>query len=138
MELIDLRQTSATTQGPSYLKHVPEGLNVCQCGVWLRPSQSTMERIKIAFAAPQKSLQEGRKVDMIHGRQIMHEEEQRKTAANSLPHWTGARTTRSTELIHWCTVGLRNTSSTSTASPRLTSVMKHLTTSGIVMKIRSS
>ena len=51
MELIELRQTLATIQCPSCLKHVPEGLNMCQCGVWLRPNQSTMDRIRTAFAA---------------------------------------------------------------------------------------
>ena len=51
MELIELRQTSATIQCPSCLKHVPEGLNICLCGVWLRPNQSTMDRITAAFAA---------------------------------------------------------------------------------------
>ena len=49
MEL--LTHTSATIQCPSCLKHVPEGLNMCQCGVWLRPNQSTMDRIRTAFAA---------------------------------------------------------------------------------------
>ena len=53
-----------------------------------------------------------------HGRQIMpkpwmHEEEQRKTAANLPLHWTDGRTTRSTELLNWCTVGLKCTSSVS-------------------------
>ena len=51
MESIELRQTSATIQCSSCLKHVPEGLIMCQCGVWLWPHQSTMERIRIAFAA---------------------------------------------------------------------------------------
>ena len=51
MELIELRQTSATTQCPSCLKHVLEGVNMCQCDVWLRPNQSTMDRIRTAFAA---------------------------------------------------------------------------------------
>ena len=51
MEMIELRQTSATIQCLSSLKHVPEGLNVCQCGVWLRPNQSTMDRIRTTFAA---------------------------------------------------------------------------------------
>ena len=46
---------------------------------------------------------------MILGRQIMpkpwvHEEEQRKTAANLPLYWTDGRTTRSTELLNWCTV----------------------------------
>ena len=53
MEFIELKQTSATIQRSSCLKHVPEGLNMCQCGVWLRPNQSTMERMRIAFAALQ-------------------------------------------------------------------------------------
>ena len=51
MELIELRQTSATLQCLSCLKHVPQGLNMCQCGVWLRPNQCTMDRIRTAFAA---------------------------------------------------------------------------------------
>ena len=51
MEWIELRQTSATAQCPSCLKHVPEGLNMCQCVVWLRPNQSTLDRITTAFAA---------------------------------------------------------------------------------------
>ena len=51
MELIELTQTSATDQCLSCLKHAPEGLNICQCGVWLRPNQSMMERIREAFAA---------------------------------------------------------------------------------------
>ena len=56
MVLIELRQTSATIQCPCCLKHVAEGLNMCQCGVWLRPNQSTLERIRAAFAAFEKSL----------------------------------------------------------------------------------
>ena len=52
LELIELRQTSATLQRPSCLKHVPEGLNMCLCGVWLRPNQqSTRDRIRVSFAA---------------------------------------------------------------------------------------
>ena len=33
MELIELKQTSATIQCPCCLKHVPEGLNMCLRGV---------------------------------------------------------------------------------------------------------
>ena len=51
LELIELRQTSATIQCPSCLKHVPEGLNVCLCVVWLRPNQDTMNKIKARFEA---------------------------------------------------------------------------------------
>ena len=50
-ELIKLGQTSATSQCPSCLKHVPEGLNMCQCGVWFRPNQNQMDRIRTAFGA---------------------------------------------------------------------------------------
>ena len=45
------RQTPAAIQCLSCLKHAPEGLNICLCGVWLRPNQSTMDRIKATFAA---------------------------------------------------------------------------------------
>ena len=51
MNVIELRQTSATTRCPSCLKHVPEALNVCQCGVWLRPNQRTLDRIRTEFTA---------------------------------------------------------------------------------------
>ena len=34
MEFIELKQTSETIQCSSCLEHVPEGLNMCQCGVW--------------------------------------------------------------------------------------------------------
>ena len=50
-KLIELKQISATIQCLSCLKHVPEGLNMCQCGVWHRPNQSTMDRIRTACAA---------------------------------------------------------------------------------------
>ena len=42
-ELIELRQTSATILCLTCLKHVPEGLDMCQCGVWLRPNQSSVK-----------------------------------------------------------------------------------------------
>ena len=94
----------------------------------VRPNQSTMERIRAAFQALKTPyfrttaiLSKGRKVDIIHGRQIMpkpwmHKEEQRKVAANLHLYWTDGRTT-----INWCTVGLKSTSSISTTSPTLTS-----------------
>ena len=50
MDFIELRRTSATIQCLSCLKHVPEGLNMCQCGIWLRPNQSTVDRIRTAVA----------------------------------------------------------------------------------------
>ena len=45
------KKTLATLQCPSCLKHETKGLNLSQCGVWLLPNQSTMERIRSAFAA---------------------------------------------------------------------------------------
>ena len=51
LELIELRQASSTIQCPSFLKHVPEGLNMCLCGFWLRPNQDVMNRIKARFEA---------------------------------------------------------------------------------------
>ena len=54
MELIELRQTSATMQCLSCLKRVPKGFNMCQCGVWLRPNQNTMDRLRTAIAALKK------------------------------------------------------------------------------------
>ena len=85
MELIELRQTLATSRCPSCLKHLLGVMNMCQCGVWLRPNQCTMERIRTAFAALNSIFSYHRnlfkRVDIIHGRQIMpkpwmHEEEQ--------------------------------------------------------------
>ena len=49
MELFELRQISATTQCHSCLKHVPEGLKFCGCGVGLRPDEDTINRSKAIF-----------------------------------------------------------------------------------------
>ena len=51
VELIEMGQASATIQCLSFLKHVPDGLNMCPCGIWLRPSQNTMDRVRGTFAA---------------------------------------------------------------------------------------
>ena len=37
VEVIVLKQTSETTQCASCLKHLFEGMTMCQCGKWLRP-----------------------------------------------------------------------------------------------------
>ena len=115
-----------------------------------RPNQNTLDRIRTAFAALRTPyyrtaaiLSRGRKSGHNPGRQIMpkswiHEEEQRKTAAKIPLYWTDGRTTRSTELLNWCTVGLKSTSSISITSPRSTSFVKHLKKGKIAMKIRSS
>ena len=133
MELIDLKETSATIQCLSCVKHVPEALNMCQCGVWLRPNSKYDGPNQSGFCSVEHSIlsynsnpvkREREKVGIILGRQIMpkpwmHEEEQRKTVANVPLYWTDGRTT-STELLNWCTVGLKSTSSISITSPRLT------------------
>ena len=53
MEMTELRQISAIVQCLSCPKRVLEGMNMCQCGVWLRPNQSTLGWIRITFAALQ-------------------------------------------------------------------------------------
>ena len=57
LEVIELWQTSAKVQCLVCLKkHVSEGLNMCQCGVWLRPNQLTIDRIWATFAALKKAI----------------------------------------------------------------------------------
>ena len=51
---------------------------------------------------------------------------------------TDGRTTKYTEGLKWYMVGLTSGSSTSTTSPRLTSVMMHLTDSDFEMKAQST
>ena len=46
MELFELGQISKTAQCHSCLKHLPEGLKFCACGVCLRPDEDTINRIK--------------------------------------------------------------------------------------------
>ena len=53
-------------------------------------------------------------------------------------YWTDGRTTKYTERLNWYTFGLASGSSTSTTSPRLTSVMMHLTDSDYDMKAQST
>ena len=137
MELIELIQTSATIQCPSCLKHVPEGLNMCQSGVWLRPKQSTMDRIRTAFAALKKSLlpclskhfkrKEKWSQPTATRASKSHGCKKRSTETWQTPtlYWTDGRTTKYTERLNWYTVGLTSGSSASTTSPRLTSFMMH-------------
>ena len=140
MELIELRQTSATIQCHSFLKHVPEGLNMCLCGVWPRPNQSTMDRIRAVFAALKTPfyrttgiLSRWRKSG--HNRwQMDHQKamNERRGATkkheytSKLDRWQNDEIFRASQLA---LVGQRRGSSTSTTSSRLTSVIKHLTDS---------
>ena len=59
-------------------------------------------------------------------------------AANTHLYLTDGRTTKYTESLNWYTVGLKSGSSTSTTSPRLTSVMMHLTDSDYDVKAPST
>ena len=57
LEVIELWQTSAKVQCLACLKkHVSEGLNMCQCGVCLRPNQITIDRIWATFAVLTKAI----------------------------------------------------------------------------------
>ena len=112
MELIELRQTSATIQCPSCLKHVPEELNMCLCGVLLRPNQSTMDRIRTAFQdletlyySTTVILSRGRKVD--HGRSIIKEpwmqeegRQKRHEYTSILDRWQNDEIYRAFRLVH--------------------------------------
>ena len=94
MELIELRQTSATIQCPSCLKHVPEGLNMCQCGVWLRPNQSTMDRIRTAFAVLKNLECRASVIPRQQDHQKAMLAKRGWNAANTNLYWTDGRTTK--------------------------------------------
>ena len=51
MELFELGQISSTVQCHSCLKHMPEGLKSCECGVCLWPDEDTINRMKASFQA---------------------------------------------------------------------------------------
>ena len=148
MELRELRQTSSTIQCPSCLKHVPEGLNKCLCDVCLRPNQSTMDRSRAAFAAL-KIPYYRTTVILSNGRKSGHNQWQmdhqkaidaRRGATKRRIHLeTGPMAERRN--IPRFSIGarlLRRGSSTSPTSPRLTSIMQHLTDSDYDMKARST
>ena len=118
LDLIELRQTSATFQCPSCLKHIPEGLGMCLCGVWLRPNQDAMDRIRATFAALKTpycrtavTLSRGRK----HGHNQWQiddakEVDAKKGARRRRNHpciLSQGRTTKYTERLRWRSDGLR-------------------------------
>ena len=116
---------------------------MCQCGVRLRPNQSTMDRIRTALAA----LKTTSTVILSRGRNSGHNQKQvdnqkamgaKQNAANTPLCWTDGKTTKHIEFLNWYTVGLKSVSSTSTTSPRLTSVTMHLTDSDYDLKTHSS
>ena len=148
MELIELRQTSATIQCPSCLKHVPERLNMCQCGVWLRPHQSTMDRTRTACAALKtpyyrasiifsRGMKSGHKPWQMDHQKDMDAKRgvlKRGQYSSFLDRLQKYEVYRA---LNWYTVGLKSGSSTSTTSQRLTSVMTHLADRDYDMKAQS-
>ena len=62
----------------------------------------------------------------------------KQNAASTPLCWTDGKTTKYIELLNWYTVGLMSVSSTSTTSPRLTSVIMHLTDSDYDLKTHST
>ena len=67
----------------------------------------------------------------------MQEEGHRKDT-NTIQNSTDGRTRKYTDLLNWYTVGLESGSDISTTTPRLTTVMKHLTDSDSDMKAHST
>ena len=51
IELHELGQISRTVQCQSCLKHIPEGLIFCACGICLRPDEEQIQKIKARFQA---------------------------------------------------------------------------------------
>ena len=144
LELVELRQTSATIWCPTCLKHVPEGLNMCLCGVWLRPNQETMDRFFAKFAAlitpyyratiPGRGRKHGHNQWQKIIRKPLTQNEEQRNVATILRYSADGRTMKCSELFRWRSGGLKLTSSTSTTSSQLTSSTKRLTAREIAMK----
>ena len=146
LELIELRQASATIHCPSFLKHVPEGLNMCLCGFWLRPNQDTMNRIEARFEAlatpyDRATFQSrGRK----NGHNQLHEDHARAVDAKRgamkrgdhpsiLSRWQNDEKNRASQVaIGWTETYVKYFDSTT--SPRLTSSTTRLTAKEIGLK----
>ena len=146
LELIELRQASATVQCLSCLKHVPEGLNMFLCGFWLRPNQDTMNRIKARFEAStapyyratfqsrgrknghnQWRKDHGRAVDAKRGAM------KRGDHPSILSRWQNDEIYRASQVaIGWTETYVKYLDSTT--SPRLTSSTTRLTAKEIGMK----
>ena len=66
------------------------------------------------------------------------QQEEQEDAATTPLFWADGKKTKHAERLRWRSDGRRRTSGTSTTSPRLTSVMSHLTDIDIVVKVRTS
>ena len=128
MELIELKQTSATIQCSSCVKHVLEDMNMCQCGVWLRPNQNTLDRIREAFTALKSPYFRTRDV-IFSGHNPCQKDhhkamdaKKRRTKTRQIHLYTGpmAKKTKYTERLRQRSDGRRRMSSTTITSPRLT------------------
>ena len=117
---------------------------MCPCVVWLRPNQSTTDRNRAAFDAL-KTLYYQTTVLLSRGRkggqnqwQMDHQKamdaKKRSTETRQIHLCIGPMAERYIELLNWRTVGLRRGPSTSTTSPRSTSVRKHPADSDYAMK----
>ena len=145
MGWVELRQTSATVQCPSCLKHVPEGLNMCLRGVWLRPNQSTMDRFRAAFAAlTSTTITMSRWTKRGHNQwQMDHQKamDARSWAATRheytsfLDRWQNDEIYRASELAHgWTETWVKHLDYIS----KIDINMKHLTASDYDMKAHST
>ena len=56
IELHELGQISRTVQGQSCLKHIPEGLIFCSCGLCLQPDEEQIQKFKARFEGYDSSL----------------------------------------------------------------------------------
>ena len=151
MELIELRQASATSsvflawntyQRDWTCVYVASGFDPIK--VRWTESEQHLQRWKLLTYRTSVSLcQEKRSSghnqwQMDHQKPWMQKEGQRNAATNTPLYWTDGRTTKFSKLVNVYTVGLTSGSSTSTTSPRLTSVMMHLTDSDYDMKAHST
>ena len=106
------------------------------------PNQSSSRSVEKSYYRTTVFLSRGRKSghnqwQKDHQKKPWMQEEVQRKDTNTPLYWTDDRTTKYTGLLNWRTVGLGRGSSTSTTSPRLTSVMKHLTDSDYDMKAHS-
>ena len=135
--MVEFQQTSETTQSPSCLKYVFEGMTVCPCGELLRPNKSTLDRIRAAFEALKAPyyraapiISRGKKCGHNPWQQDHHKARDALRRCNekrtsTLRYGIGGKETKSSEHLNWHTLGSTSGSSTSTISRTSTSAMIH-------------
>ena len=129
VEMFELGQISMTVQCHSCLKHVPEGLKLCGCGVRLRPDEETINKIRARFQAlivpyylTQVKRSRGKKHGEAHWQQDHHTAMDAKGGAwknnkhtSVLSRW---KKMNNTESHSWIWGGLRHTAGIWTSSRR--------------------